>query len=109
MNLKVICQNCQSLNVSTKNRKTLQKIVALTKTNADIILLSDTRLNYLIQKAAVNDIRKKLEFAGYNFWFNSPFASRGVSILIKKNLGFTVSTINSDRTGNILAIEFNTN
>jgi exonuclease III len=94
--------------VSTKNRKTLQKIVALVKTNSDIILLSDTRLNFLIQKAAANDIKKKLEFAGYEFLFNSPFASRGVSILIKKSLGFTVSSTHADRTGNILAVEFKT-
>jgi exonuclease III len=91
--------------VSTKNRKTLQKITALTSTKADIILMSDMRLNSLIQKAAVNDVSKKLEFSGYDFWHNSPFASRGVGIAIKKSLGLCSKHIHNDRTGNIIALE----
>jgi exonuclease III len=106
LNLNIISQNCQSLNVSTKNRKTTQKIVALTKTGADIILMSDIRLNSLIQIAATNDIAKKLEFNGYEFYYNSPFASRGVGIAVKKTLGLLKNNQSNDRTGNILAIDF---
>jgi exonuclease III len=92
--------------VSTKNRKTTQKIIALTKTGADIILMSDIRLNSLIQIAATNDILKKLEFNGYEFYYNSPFASRGVGLAVKKTLGLQKNNQSNDRTGNIMAIDF---
>jgi exonuclease III len=59
----------------------------------------------LINKAASNDVSKKFEFAGYEFWFNSPFASRGVGIAIKKSAGLVKNNIFMDRTGNILAME----
>jgi exonuclease III len=83
----------------------LQKIIAVTGTHADIILLSDIRLNFLVQQAAVNDIKKKLEFSGYDFWFNSPFASRGVGVAVKKTHGLVPKTKHTDRTGNIIALE----
>jgi exonuclease III len=104
MNFTITSQNCQSLNISTKNRKTAQKITALTKTGSDVLFLSDIRLNSLIQTAAINDIRKRLEFNGYDFFFNSPFASRGVGIALKKSAGFTVINQLNDRTGNILVL-----
>ncbi len=39
--ITISAQNCLSLNVSTKNNKTDLKILALTKNNSDIVLLSD--------------------------------------------------------------------
>jgi exonuclease III len=82
--MKLVSRNCQSLNVSTKNKKTSKKLLALINTGADILLLSDTRLNSLIQVSALNDITKMLEFNGYNLFHNSPFSNRGVAIAIKK-------------------------
>jgi exonuclease III len=83
--------------------------LAVTKTNADVIFLSDIRLNSLIQIAAVNDIEKKIKFNGYEFLYNSPFASREVGILIKKDLGFSISETKKDREGNILLLKCNKN
>jgi exonuclease III len=94
--------------VSTKNKKTLQKIVCLTKTNADAILLSDLKLNSLIQSAAVHDIKKKFDFNKYTLHHNSPFASRGVGIAIKKSTSLTLIEKKCDRIGNILGMKFST-
>jgi exonuclease III len=41
--------------------------------------------------------------------YNSPFASRGVGILIKKDLGFSISETKKDREGNILLLKCNKN
>jgi hypothetical protein len=56
--LSFSCQNVLSLNVSTRNSKTDLKILAVTKKNCDIILLSDTRLNSDKQVAALHDLTK---------------------------------------------------
>jgi exonuclease III len=93
------------LNISTKNKKTLNKILALTRTGNDIILLSDIRLNNLVQVGAVNDLVKKLEFNGYGIIQNSPFSSRGVAILVKNSLNIEILETKSDRIGNILGIK----
>jgi exonuclease III len=103
--LKIYSQNCQSLNVSTRNKKTSQKLIALCKLDADIILFSDIRLNSLVQTSALNDITKKLDFNGYNFYHNSPFSSRGVAIAIKKCMNPGVAEQKTDRIGNILALK----
>jgi exonuclease III len=105
LNLFCISQNCQSLNISTKNCKTGKKLFALTKIGADIIFMSDIRLNAHVQTAAINNINKTLEFNGYNFNYNSPYASRGVSIAINKKLGAVITDRLTDRTGNILALK----
>ena len=51
-------QNCQSLNISTKNQKTGTKIHALLKGGEDFIFLSDIRLNSNKQNYAVHDLEK---------------------------------------------------
>ncbi len=56
--LSFSCQNVLSLNVSTRNSKTDLKILAVTKKNIDVILLSDTRLNLDKQTAALHDLTK---------------------------------------------------
>jgi exonuclease III len=66
--------------------------------------MSDIRLNSQTQTHAIDDITKKINFAGYEFLFNSPTASRGVGILIKKTLKYSVPVKLGDATGNILVI-----
>jgi exonuclease III len=80
-------------------------LLALTKVGADVIFMSDIRLNAQIQIAAVNSINKTLEFSGYKFYHNSPFANRGVSIALNKRLGAVIINSLADRTGNILALK----
>jgi exonuclease III len=93
------------LNVSTKNSKTDLKILAITKKNSDVILLSDTRLNTNKQSAAIHDLPKKLLHKGYNFIHNSKNASRGVAILIKKSLLWNVHRKICDPGDNYLILD----
>jgi hypothetical protein len=57
-NLSFASQNLRSLNISTKNRITRDKIFAITREKQDIILLCDLKLNSNIQKAAGHDVEK---------------------------------------------------
>ena len=77
-------QNVRSLNISTKNDITLQKIIAVCSLKSDFIFLSDLRLNSLKQISAIHDLEKHFFFNGYKFYHNSVAPSRGVGILIKK-------------------------
>jgi uncharacterized protein YaiI (UPF0178 family) len=57
--LRISAQNCQSLNVSTKSDKTAKKILALLKDKDDIVLVSDIKLNSLVNSHALHDLDKK--------------------------------------------------
>jgi hypothetical protein len=63
--LNFACQNVCSLNISKPNKKTHNKLIMVTRSGADVIFLSDTRLNSDKQIAGVNDIVKKIRFMGY--------------------------------------------
>jgi hypothetical protein len=95
-------QNVCSLNISKPCRKTYAKLIAVTKSGADIIFLSDIRLNSNKQIAGVNDVEKKCKFLGYSFYHNSRFGSRGTAILISSKLKYTVEKTYFDDIGNIL-------
>ncbi len=103
-NLSFMCQNVLSLNVSTKSSKTDLKILAITKGNQDIIILCDTRLNSSKQKAAIHDLTKKFRLRGYDFIHNSKSSSRGVAILIKKNLLWEIHRRIDDYGDNYLVL-----
>jgi len=79
-------QNVRSFNISTKNELTTQKILAICSLKNDFIFLSDLRLNSTKQIAAVNDLDKQFFFNGYKLLHNSNSSSRGVGILIKKQI-----------------------
>jgi exonuclease III len=96
------CQNVCSLNISKPGRKTYSKLIAVTKSGADIVFLSDTRLNSNKQVAGINDIEKKCKFLGYSLNHNSKFNSRGTAILISSKLKYTVEKTYCDDIGNIL-------
>jgi hypothetical protein len=84
--LTLSSQNVHSLNISTKNDITSSKILAITKRKCDIIFVCDVRLNSEKQKSAVHDIQKQFFLRGYKFFHNSRTSSRGVGILIHKNI-----------------------
>jgi hypothetical protein len=65
-NITFTAQNCQSLNISTKNGKTLKKILAMVKGGEDVIFLSDLRLNSELQKHAIHDLEKKYSIFSTN-------------------------------------------
>ncbi len=81
------------------------KILALTRNDSDIVLVSDIRLNSLIQSAAVHDIEKKFRLKGYDFIYNSKSSSRGVGILIKSNLTYVVHNKLFDYDDNYLILD----
>ena len=54
--------------MSTINETTEQKIKCVTRAKADIIFLSNTRLNSDNQIVGVNNLTKKFKFLGYDFF-----------------------------------------
>ncbi len=84
LKLNFSTQNVRSLNVATKNLFTDQKLLAVTRNGTDVIFLCDLRLHSSKQIIACKEISKRLYLMGYKFIYNSPTASRGVGILIKK-------------------------
>jgi hypothetical protein len=58
LDLNFSIQNVRSLNISTKNIITEQKILAITNAGADIIFLSDLRLNSYKQIDACKELSK---------------------------------------------------
>jgi len=104
-NKKLMCssisiQNVRSLNISTIDDLTTQKIIAICNLKSDFIFLSDLRLNSNKQISAVHDLEKKLFLQGYKLYHNSFNSLRGVGILIRKKFAdndFTIlETISSD-------------
>jgi len=98
-------QNVRSLNISTKNEITLQKIIAVCNLDTDFIFLSDLRLNSEKQISAVNDLDKRLFLKGYKLIHNSTNSLRGVGILIKKKFsdeGFKIVNIERSADCNII-------
>ena len=82
LNLSFSCQNVRSMNISTKNDITTQKILSICSLKRDFIFLSDLRINSTKQHSAVHDLEKTFLFNGYNFVHNSKTSLRGVGILI---------------------------
>ncbi len=82
-------------------------MLAVTKGGQDIIFLSDLRLHSLKQIQACKEISKRFYFMGYKFIHNSPTSSRGVGILVKRNLLDKLNIVNiiRDREGNYILID----
>ena len=104
-NFSFASQNLRSLNISTKNKITKEKIYAVTKENADIIFICDLKLNSSIQKAAVHDVEKYFFLNGYKLYHNSRNNTRGVGILIHRKNQHTVTNRMEDLDGNIIVLE----
>ena len=86
ISFSISIQNVRSMNISTRNDITTEKILAVSAKKTDFIFLSDLRLNSNKQISAVNDLTKKFFLKGYKFYHNSILPSRGVGILIHKNI-----------------------
>jgi exonuclease III len=103
--INISIQNLCSLNISKPCRKTYSKLASVVKSESDIILLCDTRLNSDVQIAALNDINVKLRFMGYSLFHNSTRNSRGTAILVSKKLLVTVEDSYRDLECNILLLK----
>jgi len=107
-NLTFVSQNTNSLNVSTNCPKQLEKILSILDSKADVIFLSDIRLN---NSAMVEDLSKFFLNSDrhYDFFYNSTKASRGVGILISRDCAFNILGFKKDHEENILAIRCSKN
>ena len=98
--------NCNSLNISSNtNAHHKLKIYGITKLKTDIILLSDIRLGHSAEK--ISELEKTFRtnpYGNYNFFYNSNSSSRGMGILIKNTVDFSVINEARDESGNILAL-----
>jgi hypothetical protein len=103
--LNFACQNVCSLNISKPNKKTHSKLITVTRSGADVKLLSDTRLNSDKQIAGVNDIEKKIRFMGYSFYHNSKKNSRGTAVLISKRINYEITDTFCDANCNMLLLK----
>jgi exonuclease III len=73
-------------------------------------MLCDLHLNSNKQKSAVHDIEKRFTLEGYKFIHNSEGPSRGVGILLHKNLrddSFNINNVRRDREGNYILLDIN--
>jgi len=110
LDLNFSTQNVRSLNISSKNIITEQKILAIVRGGHDIIFLSDLRLNSRIQHVACKELIKSFYLHGYKFIHNSTVSSRGVGILINRKVldNIIIHSVNRDLNCNymLLDIEF---
>ena len=100
---KISSSNIKSLNVNSigKNPKRFQVFSFLKRKDADIFILTDTRLNPVVENAV------KAEWGGPAYFSSFNSQSRGVAILLKKNLPINVVNISKDVNGNLLCILLN--
>ena len=100
---KISSLNIKSLNVNSigKNPKRFQVFSFLKRKDADIFILTDTRLNPKIENAV------KAEWGGPAYFSSFNSQKRGVAILLKKNLPINVVNISKDENGNLLCILLN--
>jgi exonuclease III len=108
-NLTVSAINCNSLNMShaSKKNQTL-KIHGISKLKTDVIFLSDIRLSNKNLVSAAEDVKKIFLTnvnGSYDFFYNSTKNKRGVGILIKSTIGFSVADRWDDPDENFLVLK----
>ena len=103
--------NCNSLNMSTLGSDNhLLKIHGIVSLQTDIIFLSDIRLCNtagISNSKQVSDTFRCNPYSAYKFFNNSNSSKRGVGILIKHTLSFTVLDEYRDRDDNVLGLLIN--
>jgi hypothetical protein len=91
--ISIAAQNCNSLNVVSSIKNQDLKISALCGYNADIVLLSDVRLN-----GRERIITDKLRMS-YTMYLNSSSNKRGVAVLFRNSPGLRDPGAGSGPTG----------
>ena len=99
VNLTISTQNCNSLNVSASAKNTKMKVASIINLNSDVILLSDTRLGN--KAKCISDLFR----LRYKLFHHSRQAKRGVAILIRNELDFTVDKIIKDTDENCIFLD----
>ncbi len=108
-NLSISSINCNSLNMSgvgSLNHKL--KIYGITRLRADIIFLSDIRMNSIQNVSCIPQVKNSFRinpYAGYDFYYNSSMNKRGVGILLKKTNSFRIVEEWRDPAENVLLLK----
>jgi len=97
MGLSLAAQNCNSLNMSSSINQD-KKVSTILSYNADVILLSDVRLN---GKDRIFIDKLKL---WYKVYFNSSKNSRGVAVLIRNQVEHELLESAADPQENVLLL-----
>jgi len=101
--------NCNSLNMSSVTKTLhLRKIYGIVKLKTDIILLSDIRLCNKSGESDLKSLANTLKinpYCSYNITHNSRKNSRGVAILTKSNLDFSVLQKEDDEDNNLILVK----
>jgi hypothetical protein len=107
--ISISAVNCNSLNMGTVTRHTrVRKFYGIVSLRSDIIFLSDIRMcnkngttdmHFIKNTFAVNP------YCSYNFYYQSQKNSRGVSILIKKSIVYTILDTWGDVDDNYLVLK----
>jgi exonuclease III len=100
LGISVAAQNCNSLNVSSIKNQDL-KLSAIINYKTDVVLLSDIRLN-----CKHSTIMDKLGL-WYTVYYNSSKNSRGVAVLISKQVEHSVAETAVDPQENALLLKVN--
>jgi exonuclease III len=101
--------NCNSLNMSSiGNQNHLLKVYGVTSLKTDIILLSDIRLCNQSGASNASELVNSFRInphCSYKFFHNSHSNKRGVGILIKHSINFSVLAEERDLDDNILCLK----
>lgn len=94
--LKIVSMNVNGLNLDAKRRSIFDH---LRKEKADIALLQETHAT------SNSDKMWEKEWGGSAFFNNGSRSSRGVAILLNRNLSHKISKTNADSEGRILCLD----
>jgi exonuclease III len=101
--------NCNSLNMSSiGNLNHLLKVYGVTSLKSDIIFLSDIRLCNQAGVSNISELNNSFRtnpHCSYKFFHNSHSNKRGVGILIKHTINFSVLVEERDEEDNILGLK----
>ncbi len=100
LGISVAAQNCNSLNVSSIKNQDL-KLSSIINYKTDVVLLSDIRLN-----GKHSTIMNKLGL-WYTVYYNSSKNSKGVAVLISKQVEHSVVETAADPQENALLLKVN--
>jgi exonuclease III len=113
LNLSVSSVNCNSLNMSTIGTSNhLLKVHGIVSIKSDIILLSDIRLCNSADVSNSHEVINSFRinpYCSYNFYSNSRRNKRGVGILLKQSIPFSVHAVYKDKDNNILGLQLELN
>ena len=102
LDISFVSQNCNSLNVATIKNQDL-KISAIMNYKSDVVFLSDVRLN-----GKDHIITDKVRL-GYNVYHNSSKNSRGVAVLISKQVEHEILETSVDPQENLILLRVKLN